>query len=488
MPFAFDARRRRLLAAAASIPLAARLAGAGGALAASPPRIDATAKLPSLFDDLARRTFDWFWETTPAQTGLTPDRWPSQAFCSIAAVGFALTAYPIGVERGYVTRAQAVQRVLTTVRFFRNAPQGPAATGVTGHRGFFYHFLDPQSGTRYKDTELSTIDTALLLAGMLFCATYFDGDSRDEAEIRRLVAEIEARMDWAWMQVRAPSICHGWTPEGGFIQYDWRGYNEAMLVYVLALGAPGSRIGADAWSAWTGTYSDFWGTVWGEEHLTFGPLFGHQYSHVWIDFRDTQDAFMRDKRMDYFENSRRATRAQRAYAIANTMGWKDHGENVWGLTACDGPTAAILPYRGEGRRFRAYSARGVGLKRVEDDGTLAPTAAAGSLPFAPEIVVPAIEEMHRRYGEHIYGRYGFFDSFNRSFDYDVKLHWGRRVPGFGWVDTDYLGIDQGPILAMMENHRTGLIWRVMRRNESIRRGLRRSGFAGGWLEGLRNAA
>jgi hypothetical protein len=161
---------------------------------------------------------------------------------------------------------------------------------------------------------------------------------------------------------------------------------------------------------------------------------------------------------------------------------------VWGLTACDGPAAADLPYRGGARRFRAYSARGVGLTRVQDDGTLAPTAAAGSLAFAPEIAVPAIEEMHRRYGEHIYGRYGFLDSFNRSFDYDAKLHWGRRVPGFGWVDTDYLGIDQGPILAMMENHRTGLVWRLMRRNESIRRGLRRAGFAGGWLGGAPNGA
>jgi hypothetical protein len=477
--FTFDGRRRRMLAAAASIPFAARLAGAQG---------DAATKLPPLFDDIARRTFDWFWETTPSQTGLVRDRFPSQSFCSIAAVGFGLTAYPIGVERGFITRAQAAQRVLTTLRFFRDAPQGPAARGVTGHRGFFYHFLDHESGTRYKDCELSSVDTALLLAGILFCASYFDGEEAVEASIRRLAGEIEARVDWAWMQPRAPAICHGWTREAGFIEYDWRGYNEAMIVYVLALGAPGSRVSPDAWSAWTGTYGDFWGTAWGEEHLTFGPLFGHQYSHVWIDFRGVRDAFMRGKGLDYFENSRRATRAQRAYAIANPGGWKDYGENVWGFTACDGPTSSSLPYRGQERRFRAYSARGVGLRGVQDDGTIAPTAAAGSLPFAPEIAVPAIEEMHRRYGEHIYGRYGFLDAFNRSFDYDARLHWGKVVPGFGWVDTDYLGIDQGPILAMMENHRTGLVWRVMRRNESIRRGLQRAGFSGGWLEGARNAA
>ena len=485
MPFAFDGRRRRMLAAAVSIPLAARL---GGARAAPAAEGEAAAKLPPLFDDLARRTFDWFWETTPSATGLTPDRWPSRPFCSIAAVGFALTAYPIGVERGFVTRAQAAQRVLTTLTFFREAPQGAGKVGITGHRGFFYHFLDRDSGTRFKDCELSSVDTALLLAGMLFCASYFDADSPDEVRIRRLAGEIEARVDWPWMQPRAPAICHGWHPETGFIEYDWRGYNEAMLVYVLALGAPGGRVGSEAWSSWSETYGAAWGTLWGQQHLTFPPLFGHQYSHTWIDFRGIRDAFMDRKGIDYFENSRRATLAQRAYAIANPMEWKEYGATVWGLTACDGPTVASLPYRGEARRFRAYSARGAGLRRVVDDGTIAPTAAAGSLPFAPEIVVPAIEEMHRRFGEQIYGRYGFVDSFNRSFDHDVRLHWGRRVPGFGWVDTDYLGIDQGPILAMMENHRSGLVWRVMRGNETIARGLRRAGFEGGWLEGARNAA
>jgi hypothetical protein len=486
VPAPFDARRRRLLAAAA-LPLAAPLAG-GGAIAAEPGGASPAAPLPALFDDLSRRTFDWFWETTPA-SGLVRDRWPSQDVCSIAAVGFGLTAYPIGVERGYVTRAQAADRVLTTVRFFRNAPQGPAPTGVTGHHGFFYHFLDAKTGTRHKATELSSIDTALLLAGMLFCGSYFDGDNPVEGEIRRTVDEVYGRVDWAWMQVRPPAICHGWTPEGGFIKYDWKGYNEAMLLYVLALGAPERAVGVEAWSAWTITYGEFWGTIWGQQHLTFAPLFGHQYSHTWIDFRGIRDAYMRDRGIDYFENSRRATYAQRAYAIENPMGWKGYGENVWGLTACDGPTRADRLYLGKSRRFRPYSARGVGLKRVEDDGTIAPTAAAGSLPFAPEIVVPAVEEMHRRYGEQIYGRYGFVDSFNTSFEYeDARLHWGKRVAGFGWVDTDNLGIDQGPILAMVENHRSGLVWRTMRRNAAIRRGLQRAGFVGGWLEGAANGA
>ena len=437
--------------------------------------------LPPLFDDLERRTFDFFWDTTHASSGLVPDRYPTPSFSSIAAVGFALTAYPLGVERGYITRAQAVERVLATARFFHGAPQGPQASGTTGYKGFFYHFLDMRTGTRHGDVELSTVDTALLMGGMLFCRSYFDRDSREEAEIRRLVDAIDARIEWPWMQVRGPAISHGWRPESGFIAYDWTGYSEAMIVYILALGSPAHPVGPDAWSAWSRTYGRLWGPLYGPAHLTFTPLFGHQYSHTWIDFRGIRDDFMRRRGLDYFENSRRATYAQRAYAIANPMRWKGYGENVWGLTACDGPADVELPYLGEVRRFRTYNARGIGIEYSSDDGTIAPTAAAASLPFAPEIVVPAVEEMHRGYGEHAYGKYGFLDAFNPSFDYDVALHHGRRIPGFGWVDGDYLGIDQGPIIAMIENHRSDLVWRTLRGNPNIRRGLERAGFTGGWL-------
>jgi hypothetical protein len=317
---------------------------------------------------------------------------------------------------------------------------------------------------------------------MLFCRSYFDRNSTDEAEIRRLVDEIYARIDWPWMQVRSPAISHGWRPESGFIVYDWKGYSEAMIIYILALGSPTRPVGPEAWSAWTSTYGRDWGRLYGPEHLTFMRLFGHQYSHVWIDFRGIRDAFMRRHGIDYFENSRLAAYAHRAYAIANPMRWNGYGENVWGLTACDGPADAVLPYRGEARRFWTYEARGVGLDRTIDDGTIAPTAAASCIPFAPEIAIPAIEEMHRRYGEHIYGKYGFLDAFNPSFDYEMPLHHGRRIPGFGWVDNDYLGIDQGPIIAMIENHRSDLVWRTLRGNPHIRRGLERAGFTGGWLD------
>ena len=234
--------------------------------------------------------------------------------------------------------------------------------------------------------------------------------------------------------------------------------------------------------AWTKTYERAWGTFQQQEYLGFGPMLGHQYSHVWIDFRGIQDKYMRERGFDYFENSRRATYAQRAYAIANPMGWKLYGENVWGWTASDGPAGTEQDFGGKPRAFRHYSARGVGLADVFDDGTIAPTAAAASLPFAPEIVIPAVEEMHNQFGPQIYSTYGFLDAFNPSFTYDVPLKTGNLIPGFGWVASDYIGIDQGPIIAMIENYRDDFVWKVMRKNPYIRRGLQRAGFTGGWLD------
>jgi hypothetical protein len=443
----------------------------------APPAI----QLPPLFDTLQERTFHYFWDTADPDTGLVPDRFPTPSFASIAAVGFALTAYPIGVERGYVTRAAARQRVLTTLRFFADAPQGSEPTGMAGFKGFFYHFMDMKTGRRYGSSEVSTVDSALLFSGMLFCQSYFDGTDAEEVEIRRLVEIIYGRADWVWAQTRGPAISHGWTPETSFIGYDWRGYNEAMLVYILALGSPTHPVAPIAWEEWGRDYARFFGTTYGLTYLTFTPLFGHQYSHVWVDFRGILDAPMRKAGYDYFENSRRATYAQRAYAIANPMRWTAYGENVWGLTASDGAADTVLDFAGEKRTFRTYSPRGIGLEHNLDDGTIAPTAAAASIAFAPEIVVPAVEEMYRRYGDHIFGKYGFYDAFNPSFTYDVPLRHGRQVAGFGWVDTDYLGIDQGPILAMVENYRTGLVWRVMRSNPHVRSGLTQAGFTGGWL-------
>ncbi|MGH8171938.1 MAG: glucoamylase family protein [Rhodanobacteraceae bacterium] len=453
-----------------------------------PPRAVVTPllrpELTPIFDDLERRTFDYFWETAVPETGLIPDRYPyTEPFSSIAAIGFGLTAYGIGAERGFITREQAVERTLITLRFLEGAPQGSRSEGMTGYHGFFYHFLDLGTGARYADwVELSSVDTALLLGGVLFAQSYFDRETAGEGEIRRLADTIYRRVEWPWMQVRPPLISMGWYPKQGYLQYDWQGYNEGMLIYVLALGSPTQGIGADAWSAWTKTYERAWGTFQQQEYLGFAPLFGHQYSHVWIDYRGIQDAYMRERGFDYFENSRRATYAQRSYAIANPMGWKLYGENVWGLTASDGPSATSQDYGGKSRAFRHYSARGAGLADAFDDGTIAPTAAAASLPFAPEIVIPAVEELHAKFGEQIYSKYGFLDAFNPSFTYDVPLKTGHLIPGFGWVASDYIGIDQGPILAMIQNYRDDFVWKVMRKNQYIRRGLQRAGFKGGWLD------
>jgi hypothetical protein len=446
------------------------------------PPTAATATLPPLFDDIERRTFDFFWDTTNVDNGLAPDRHPSRPFSSIAAVGFALTAYPIGVERTWITREEAIERTLITLKFLRDAPVGPEAKGMAGHRGFYYHFLDMRSGQRFDDwVELSSVDTGLLMMGVLFAQSYYDGNASAEREIRTIADDLYRRVEWDWMQARPPLLSMGWNPGKGFIDHDWRGYNEAMLVYVLALGSPTHPVGPESWQAWTRTYDRSWGTYRGQTHLGFAPHFGHQYSHVWIDFRGIRDDYMRARGFDYFENSRRATLAQHAYAVANPMGWKGYDSEVWGLTASDGPQGTTQRYRGELREFRGYSARGAGLVDGFDDGTLAPTAALASLPFAPELVVPAAEALRTRYGEHLYGRYGFLDAFNPSFEYDVPLVTGKVVPGQGWFAGDYLGIDQGPILAMIANHRDGFVWTVMKRNPYIRRGLERAGFEGGWL-------
>ena len=285
--------------------------------------------------DLEERTFRWFWDTANPENGLVPDRWPTPSFSSIAAVGFGLTAYPIGAENGWITRQQAAERTLTTLRFMYELPQGPEATGVAGYKGFFYHFLDMNTGLRFQQVELSTIDTTLLLGGALFCREYFDGASETEEAIRAYADSLYERVDWTWIQPRAPYVSMGWHPESGFIQADWQGYNEAMLLYILAFASPTHAIDPGAWDAWTSTYR--WAAWYGYDHVNFAPLFGHQYSHVWIDFRGIQDDYMRARGIDYFENSRRATLAQRGYAIVNPNDWNGYGADFWGLTASDGP-------------------------------------------------------------------------------------------------------------------------------------------------------
>ncbi len=434
---------------------------------------------PDLIRDVQQRTFAFFRDTTDRRTGLSPDRWPTPSFASIAAMGFALTSWPIGVTNGWMTRNEAVTRTLACLDYLAAAPQGPAESGMSGHNGFFYHFLDMQTGTRFARTELSTIDTALLLAGVLFAQSWYDRDEPRERRIRAVAEQLYRAVDWTWIMPRGTFVSMGWHPETGFIRSDWDIYNEALLLYVLALASPTHPVPPSTWPALTRRFDASWTDRYGPAHLHFPPMFGHQYSHLWIDFRGIREPYIAGKGIDYFENSVRATHAQRRYAIANAGGFAGYGADCWGLTACDGPGDFERRIDGRERAFFSYSARGPGDR---DDGTIAPTAALGSIAFAPEIVVPTIRAMHARYGRGIYGRYGFIDSFNPTLtDAAAPLKHGRIVPGIGWIDGDYLGIDQGPIVGGIENWRTGLVWKTMRRNPHIRRGLERAGFTGGWL-------
>jgi len=489
---AFAAPASTVPAVASAAPAVASPAAATAPAGAPGPMLTAEASgalrdpQAVLFDpflgELEERTFRYFWETANPKNGLIPDRYPTPSSASIAAVGFGLTAYPIGVERQYITRVEARERVLATLKTFQRAPN---------EHGFFYHFMDMKTGARAGDSEVSTVDTALLLAGMLFCQSYFDTQHPREVQIRKLVDEIYRRIDWTWAQPRPPVVALAWTPESGFTGIDWQGYNEAMLVYLLALGSPTHPISPQAWSMWTSTYDKHWGTLYDQTYLSFGPLFGHQYTHVWVDFRGIRDDYMRAHGMDYFENSRRATYTQRRYAIANPRHWQAYGKNIWGLSASDGPGGEER-YEGHEASFLTYAARGVGVGRIVDDGTIAPTAAISSLPFAPEIVLPATLELYHRFGSSIYSVYGFIDAFNASIHSpadagqshehvpDTSLR-GEGQQYAGWVDRDYVGIDEGPILAMIENYRSNLVWRVMRNDPYLRQGLERAGFSGGWL-------
>jgi hypothetical protein len=420
---------------------------------------------------LQRDTFDYFLKEANPSNGLILDKTAANWPASIAATGLALACYPVAVERGFMTRNAAVMRTLTTLRFFWNSPQGPEPD-ATGYRGFYYHFLDMQTGRRAWQCELSTVDTAFLLAGALTTAAYFDADETDEREIRTLADALYRRADWQWAQNLGATVTHGWKPESGFLEYRWEGYDEAMLLYVLGLGSPTHPLSESSYTAWASTYR--WENCYGYEYLYAGPLFTHQLSHVWIDFRGIHDAFMRGKGIDYFENSRRATYVQQCYAVENPRKFVGYGEQCWGITASEGPGPATLKLNGVLREFSDYVGRGVPYG--PDDGTLAPWAVVGSLPFAPEIVLPTIKYCMHQAKLRPLDSYGFKAAFNPT-------HPGESGNPYGWwVSPWYFGLNQGPIMLMIENYRSGLLWQLMRRCPYVVSGLRRAGFSGGWLE------
>jgi hypothetical protein len=418
---------------------------------------------------LQRNTFRYFWEETNPENGLIPDNTAAADIpASIAGMGFALASYPVAVERSFVPRAKAVERTLATLRFFWKAPQS-VTPDATGHRGFFYHFLDVTTGRRAWRSELSTIDTTILIAGALTAALYFNRDTEAEREVRQLADSLYRRVDWRWAQNGKATVSHGWTPETGFQRHRWEGYNEALILYVLGLGSPTHPLSEKSYPAWTATYR--WKKLYGHEFLYGAPLFMHQLSHVWIDFRGIQDAFMRRQAIDYFENSRRATYVNQQYAIRNPKDFRDYGQHAWGITASNGPGPTTRRMGRVTRHFLGYVARGVPYG--PDDGTLAPWAVAASLPFAPEIVLPTLEHWSKAY-PNMENEYGLVCSFNPTFP-------SRGSGPSGWISKDHFALDQGPVILMIENYRSGLIWQLMRRCPYVVEGLRRAGFSGGWL-------
>jgi hypothetical protein len=324
-----------------------------------------------------------------------------------------------------------------------------------------------QTGRRAGKCEISTIDTTYLLAGALAASCYFDADTKAEREVRELAAALYQRADWHWAQNGALTVSHGWRPERGFIRYRWTGYNEALILYVLGLASPTFPLPAGSYRAWTRTYK--WKKLYGHEFVYAGPLFIHHLSHIWIDFRGIQDDYMRRKAIDYFENSRRAIYVQQAYAMRNPKKFSGYGRYSWGITASDGPGPAELHIDERRVRFFDYKARSIPYG--PDDGTLAPWAVATSLPFAPEIVLPTLRRLSEDYPEMI-SEYGFKCSYNPTFTTG-----GRK----GWISKGYYGLDQGPIVMMIDNYRTGFLWKLMQRCPFIASGLRRAGFRGGWL-------
>jgi hypothetical protein len=416
----------------------------------------------ALLDSIQHNTFLFFLNEHHSEWGIVKDRTANWAPASIASTGFGIPAFAIGAERNWITRAQAAKITLDNLNFFINSVQS-GDKSVTGFKGFYYHFLKMDSGTREWNCELSTIDTGLLMMGIIFARNYFNSDNEIEKRIRSLAGMLLDRIDWSFMMMPdtgkyASTISMGWTPEKGLHEMGWSGYNEALFLYVLAAGS-GMKNVEKSYNSWLASYK--WYTPYdGLSHVAFPPLFGHQFSQAFIDFRGIADRYMKGKGIDYFENSRRATYVQRQYAIDNPRGWIGYDSLCWGVTASDGPGDK---YNFKDYKFLGYAGRGTSGPDYNyfDDGTIAPYASLSSLPFAPEIVLPTIKSINEKYGKALWGKFGYFDAFN---------------PTAKWFNDDYIGIDQGPMLIMIENFRTGLVWNYVMKDPIIQKGLNTLGY------------
>ena len=437
----------------------------------SPLSPDIQSSDEEMLNNLQRETFAYFIKEVNPHTGLIADKtrpgWPS----SIAAVGMGLSCYITGVVRGFLTREEAVKRTLTVLRFFFNSRQGKEPD-ATGYKGFYYHFLDMQTGKRVWKCELSTADTAILMAGILSVRHYFEGENKHETEIRRIADALYERVDWQWALNGKDFISHGWKPERGFLRPSWKkGYSEAHIIYILALGSPSFPIDARSYKNWISTFE--WKKLYDIDCIYAGPLFIHQMSQIWLDFRNIFDDLNKRVGIDYFENSRRATLVQQKYAIENPLGFARYGENSWGFTASDGPGPSVRKVDGIKRRFYDYKARGAPFG--PDDGTISPWAVVSSLPFLPDVVLSTIRHatLQRDFEKH--HAYGFDASFNATYP-------DKNTPSWGWISPWQFGLNQGPVVLMIENYHTELIWNIMKKSAYIIKGLKKAGFTGGWLD------
>lgn len=416
----------------------------------------------TMLDSIQQKTFQFFMHEKQPEWGIVKDRTAAWAPASIASTGFGIPAFAIGAERKWISREEAAKITLSIIQFFAGSKQS-ADTNATGYKGFYYHFLRMNSGTREWKCELSTIDSGILMMGIIFARNYYNLNNETEKKIRELAEMLLGRMEWDFIMMpdtgkHANCISMGWTPDKGVHDFGWSGYNEGLLLYVLAAGT-GLQDAEKAYNSWLSTYK--WYTYYDKyPHVAFPPLFGHQFSHVFIDFRGLSDKYLKEKGIDYFENSRRATYSQRRYAIDNPHQWLGYDSLCWGVTACDGPGDK---YNFGDKKFIGYAGRGASGPDYNyfDDGTIAPYGPISSIAFAPEIVLPTIKAINQRYGAKIWGKYGYYDSFNPTAD---------------WVDNDFLGIDEGPMFLMIENFRSGLVWEYVMKDPVIQKGLERLGF------------
>ena len=385
----------------------------------------------ALLQDLESANFRYFWEQASPDTGIVKDRCnvvtqERNPLGSIAALGFGLTALCIGEKRGFVSHFEARGRALNTLRFLWKK--------LPNHRGFFYHWANVDTGERLWDSEVSSVDTAILLCGVLTCGQHFE-----HSEISELAHLIFERVDWTWLSEDTRILPHGWSPEAGFLQYRWDNYSEMMMMYLLGLGSASHPLAAETWDAWKRATFEYDGI----QYIgSFAPLFVHQYSQAWFDFRDKRDRYT-----DYFKNSIIATEVHRRFCLDLASQFPDYTDDLWGITASDSP--------------RGYVVWGGPPATGPIDGTVVPCATGGSLPFLPQETIRVLHTIKNRYGTHTWTRYGFVDAFN---------------PLTGWYDSDVVGIDTGITMLMAENARSGFVWETFMKNPEAQRGMERAGF------------